>query len=651
MPLDPLVLELLVKDGASASLERVRRETERVDDAARRADAGGLRGLGASLVKIGAAVGAAVVLKQVAGYLVEAGQAAAKAETSLAALQRTIGETADDLVRNLRVAARGTVADFELVAGANRALALGLDQNKLVDLMDVAAARSKVMGITVSQAFGDIVTGIGRQSPMILDNLGIVIDAEAAYKDYASTLGKTEDKLTGVERKAALLNQVLANSRDLVDAQRGGADSADESFQRLGADMENLKIEIGQELLPIFKEFVDTLLENKDDIVASLTAIGKAASLTLGAGSNVVEGFRGIGAGIRELAIVAKEREKVLSDRGATREQRQEIMGMSNAELLQRRANELMSEFGNLTFIPTDEAIEMLAENNAELSLLKELTKDIREEHDSYARSLHQTDDAIKDYVLTLDEAISLHQRGVIDVENLDTSIQNLYKQFTGFPQDYQLKFTLEELKTKLEAAKTPAEELVDAFTNLQNTLNVGDTRLDLLGNILEQTSRTGERNVAIDEGLAARLGFGSKGDLQDFLKEMDITSVDQKGEKLNVFGAQRAIELAKEDVKLRQEELTLANEIGELAKTEAEQRLSIALSHEKSVTSLKDEVTATQEMFSEVTTNGDNVVFILKQKADANERSADAAEREERALRAIIGLNDKLKGRGSGKR
>ena len=83
------------------------------------------------------------------------------------------------------------VSNLKLVETANRALALGISENQLPELMKVAAARAKVMGITVTQAFNDISTGIGRQSKLILDNLGIILDMDKAYTNYAEQVGKT----------------------------------------------------------------------------------------------------------------------------------------------------------------------------------------------------------------------------------------------------------------------------------------------------------------------------------------------------------------------------------------------------------------------------------------------------------------------------
>jgi hypothetical protein len=77
------------------------------------------------------------------------------------------------------------------------------------------------MGISTTQAFNDIVTGIGRASPFILDNLGIVLDAEGKYQAYAEAVGKTAEELTKAEKTQALLNGVLESSKGLLEETGG----------------------------------------------------------------------------------------------------------------------------------------------------------------------------------------------------------------------------------------------------------------------------------------------------------------------------------------------------------------------------------------------------------------------------------------------
>jgi len=148
-------------------------------------------------------------LTGVAAGIVEVSREFFRFEQAQQAFNLVIGKTADILLTDLKIASRSMVSDFQLMASANKALQLGISQSQLPALMEVARVRAKVMGLTVTQAFNDITTGIGRQSKLILDNLGIIVSLQTAYENYAEELGKTVDQLDEFEKKAALTNAVL----------------------------------------------------------------------------------------------------------------------------------------------------------------------------------------------------------------------------------------------------------------------------------------------------------------------------------------------------------------------------------------------------------------------------------------------------------
>ena len=50
-------------------------------------------------------------------------------------------------------------------------------------------------------------------SPRILDNLGIIFNAEKVYSDYAATLGISADRLSDFGKKQALLNVVMEKGK------------------------------------------------------------------------------------------------------------------------------------------------------------------------------------------------------------------------------------------------------------------------------------------------------------------------------------------------------------------------------------------------------------------------------------------------------
>jgi len=138
-------------------------------------------------------------------------------------LATSMGADMDEIVEKVGKAAKGMVADSDIMASANKALMLGVtsDAGEMATLMEIAAIRAQVMGMTTQQAFDDIVRGLGRGSAMILDNLGIILDSDAAYEDYAKSIGKSTDALTKDEQKRAITNATLIEGKKLIQETGG----------------------------------------------------------------------------------------------------------------------------------------------------------------------------------------------------------------------------------------------------------------------------------------------------------------------------------------------------------------------------------------------------------------------------------------------
>ena len=175
----------------------------------------------------------------------ESVQAGIAFEQQIRALNVQLSSTSDVFLPKLRTATQGLASDLSLVSAANRALALGLNEAQIPELFAAATARAKVLGVSVSSAVNDISTGIGRLSPLILDNLGIVFDSETVYKDYAATIGKTASNLTEFEKKQALTNAVIGSTTVLLDSVELSLNTAADAQERLNASVENFKGSIG----------------------------------------------------------------------------------------------------------------------------------------------------------------------------------------------------------------------------------------------------------------------------------------------------------------------------------------------------------------------------------------------------------------------
>jgi hypothetical protein len=126
---------------------------------------------------------------------------------------RVWGSEAPRAMEEMRKTSQGMIDDLTLMRMATYAAFLGVADTaeEISGLMDVAVKRGYALGIDAQTAFERIVTGIGRLSARILDDLGILTDARSTYENYARSIGKSAQELTDAEKRQALVNRVLAD--------------------------------------------------------------------------------------------------------------------------------------------------------------------------------------------------------------------------------------------------------------------------------------------------------------------------------------------------------------------------------------------------------------------------------------------------------
>jgi len=190
---------IVAEDKASATVGKVESRFKRLGTSIK-----------ANALKITAALaGIAIAFRAIESSAEEIGQRSAL-EANLARQ----GIAIDKFLGNLKDLSDGQIAAADLVLASNRALKLGIQATDLPALLTTAAQAAVDLGISTTQAFNDITTGVGRASPLILDNLGIVIDANRVYGDYAASIGTTVEALTKQQKTIALTSAVIATSGD-----------------------------------------------------------------------------------------------------------------------------------------------------------------------------------------------------------------------------------------------------------------------------------------------------------------------------------------------------------------------------------------------------------------------------------------------------
>jgi hypothetical protein len=208
-----------------------------------------LRDFAASAKRILAGVGIALGTKELLGFIGHTARLGAEARNIEMAFRGVAGgaKEAANLLNEMRRATLGAVSDLNLMKNASRAVFFGVPIERMPDLLRAARTAAIATGQDMGFMLDSLVLGLGRMSPMIIDNLALSIRLTEAFDRYAAQLGKTADQLTLTERKQALLEEVMRASAQQAKALGGIIEQTDlERLTSLSVAWENLKVAIGE---------------------------------------------------------------------------------------------------------------------------------------------------------------------------------------------------------------------------------------------------------------------------------------------------------------------------------------------------------------------------------------------------------------------
>jgi phage-related protein len=178
-------------------------------------------------------------------------------------LTASIGLTSTALLKDLRAASEGTIADFDLIKTASTAL-LGVSGEfgksfgkALPEFLKIAKVEADATGRSVNELFNNLVEGVKKGTPKLIENTGLVIDQKAAYQDYAKTLGITVAQLSDADRSQALLNATLAAGQVAIDSLSGSLESNADKLDRQQATLTNIADTFAIAVQPAFGTVLD----------------------------------------------------------------------------------------------------------------------------------------------------------------------------------------------------------------------------------------------------------------------------------------------------------------------------------------------------------------------------------------------------------
>ncbi len=173
-------------------------------------------------------------LKIVSGFAFEVSKLAGEAQGVKEAFDKLPQSVS--LMNDLKKATGGTVSELELMKRSVMASNFDISLKALPQLLEFATLRAKQTGQSVDYLVDSIVTGIGRKSKLILDNLGIsavqLTEALGGASAASSTIGEVAD---AVGKIAAKNLETMGKLSENVSTKT----------ERLSASWTNLKVSMG----------------------------------------------------------------------------------------------------------------------------------------------------------------------------------------------------------------------------------------------------------------------------------------------------------------------------------------------------------------------------------------------------------------------
>lgn len=147
----------------------------------------------------------------------------------------------EGLLENLRKATKGTVNDVQLMTAAVKANDFRIPLEDLGKYLEFAQLKAQQTGQSVDYMTDSIVTGLGRKSPLILDNLGI---------SAAEISEKTKETGDFMKAVAEIVDTQLAEAGETYIS------AADRAAQKT-VELQNAQKALGDEILPLKEQWDD----------------------------------------------------------------------------------------------------------------------------------------------------------------------------------------------------------------------------------------------------------------------------------------------------------------------------------------------------------------------------------------------------------
>ena len=365
------------------------------------------------------------------------------------------------LLDNLREATHGTVTDLELMKAAVKFNDFKLPVEELGTMLAFAQQKAKDTGQSVDYMVDSIVTGLGRKSLMILDNLGL------SAAEIKERMAETGDMTKAV---GAIIREQMAKAGDYVETAADRATQANVSLQ-------NKMEELGRKFGPLEQAssnlwtsikigIMDIVGGPLTDFLNKLTEAGRLAqkySVLGGSGKvgRMINNLSGAREGNRQ-SIYQQQQEQFWRYINPREQQIRDIRAWQRGErgeALQKRVSAITEKYGSL------DATKIQAEVDAAKKMLAEYQQSAKQILSPVKTDI-KTDEAEQNVVSLTNKLKDLQAQRKKAIAAGDTELsKNLLKQINQTKADIK---GLGGTTTTTTKHQTPQQRAQESFTKAE---------------------------------------------------------------------------------------------------------------------------------------------------------------------------------------
>ena len=163
---------------------------------------------------------------------------------------RAFLQALEDKIKSLGITTQKARSSLALLAQAE------LDLGAATKLTRIAQDAAVIAGINSSEAVERLIIAVQRGDTQLLRNLGIIVDLNDIYSSYATSVGRTVNSLSALEKRQVVINEVLRKGQAIAGTYEASLGDVFKQFTSLDRFVEEAKVSFGEQFLPLFQSLV-----------------------------------------------------------------------------------------------------------------------------------------------------------------------------------------------------------------------------------------------------------------------------------------------------------------------------------------------------------------------------------------------------------